>query len=197
MTKRDFGDSSPEKQRGGSCRRRHSWCGRRDAYRNGFETTASARDRLLVNRFDRLFIPLLGDHQLLNAASAVGAVEALSFHGISIAAKAVREGLKQVKWPGRLEIVQKHPLVVLDCAKDTEGARALKETLQKDFKYRKLIAVVSISSDKNIPAMIDQFAQVANRFVVTSHGVMAESLTLPESLRRWTGIISHTSSCRT
>jgi len=132
----------------------------------------------LVNRFERLFIPLLGDHQLLNAASAVGAVEALSLHGMPITAKAVQEGLKQVKWPGRLEIMQKHPLVVLDCAKDIEAARALKESLLKDFKYRRLIALVSISSDKNIPVMIDQLAQAVDRFVITSHGVMGRAADL-------------------
>ena len=126
----------------------------------------------LVNSFDALFIPLLGDHQLLNAASAVGAVEALGFHGITISREAVEEGLRSVRWPGRLEIVQRHPMVVLDCAKDPEAARAVKEALSKEFEYNRLIAVVSISSDKDIPAMIEQLAQMADLFVITSHGVM-------------------------
>ena len=129
----------------------------------------------LVNRFDALFIPLLGDHQLLNAASAVGAVEALGFHGIKILREAIEEGLRSVRWPGRLEIVQRHPMVVLDCAKDPEAARAVKEALSKEFRYDRLIAVVSISSDKHIPAMIEQLAQVADLFLITSHGVMGRA----------------------
>jgi len=129
----------------------------------------------LGDRFDELFIPLLGGHQLFNAASAVGAVEALAFHGATVSREAVREGLRRVRWPGRLEIMQRRPLVVLDCAKDVEAARAVKEALLRDFTYDRLIAVVSFSSDKNIPAMIEQFAEAADLFVVTSHRVMGRA----------------------
>jgi len=126
----------------------------------------------LVHRFDELFVPLLGDHQLLNAAAAVGAVEALVYHGITIPKESIRQGLERVRWPGRLEIVQRHPLVVLDCAKDPEATRAVKEAVLREFRYGRLIAVVSISSDKDIPAMIEQLAQAADLFVITAHGVM-------------------------
>jgi len=127
--------------------------------------------------FDELFIPLLGDHQLFNAASAVGAIEALNFHEITVSREAIVEGLKGAKWPGRLEIVQRCPLVVLDCAKDVEAIRAVKEALLKEFIYNRLIVVVSISSDKNIPAMIEKLARVADLFVITSHGVMGRAAT--------------------
>ena len=131
--------------------------------------------RGLLNSFDELHIPLLGDHQLLNAASAVGAVEALSFHGITIPRAAIEEGLRRARWPGRLEIMQRRPLVVLDCAKDAEAARAAKEALLREFTYDRLIAVVSISSDKNIPEMIGQLAQAADMFIITIHGVMGRA----------------------
>jgi dihydrofolate synthase / folylpolyglutamate synthase len=87
----------------------------------------------------------------------------------------VTEGLRTVKWPGRLEIMQFRPLTVLDCAKDAEGARALKESLLKDFSWKKLIVVISISSDKNIAGMIDQLSQAASHFIITSHSVMARA----------------------
>jgi len=141
----------------------------------------------LVHRFDELFTPLLGDHQLLNAALAVGAVEALGFHGIEIPRKAMEEGLRMVEWPGRLEIMQRSPTVVLDCAKDPEAARAVKEALLKDFRYARLIAIISISSNKNIPAMIEQIAQVADFFVITAHGVMgraADPLRIAEEVEK-------------
>lgn len=129
----------------------------------------------LLNRFDELFIPLLGDHQLLNAASAVGAVEALDFHGVAISKEAIEEGLRSARWPGRMEIMQRRPLVVLDCAKDIEAARAVKVALLKEFTYDRLIAVVSISSDKDIPAMIGQLAQAVDLFIITSHQVMGRA----------------------
>lgn len=142
----------------------------------------------LVNDYDELFIPLIGDHQLKNASSTVGAVEALSFHGIEIKKESIRAGLRRVIWPGRLEIVQSDPLIVLDCAKDPDASRALKESLMKDFKYERLIAVVSISSDKDIPSMMEQLAQVADYFVITAHRVMgraADPLVIANEAVRW------------
>jgi len=129
----------------------------------------------LTSRFDDLHVPLLGYHQLLNAACAVGAVEALSFYDVAISADAIDAGLREVEWPGRLEIVQRDPLVVLDCAKDPEAARALKETMLNDFVYDRLIVVVSVSSSKNIPEMIAQLAQIADRFIITCHKVMGRA----------------------
>jgi len=116
-----------------------------------------------------LFIPLLGDHQLLNASTAVGAVEALSLRDVSVPVQAYTEGLRRVRWPGRLEIVARNPTVVLDGAKDAEAARAAIDAVEQVFNPAHVVAVVSISSDKNIPAMMDQFARVADRFIATSH----------------------------
>jgi len=153
------------------------WVGRDIRFRklnSSLEGQSFRLDGLLYG-FDELLIPLLGDHQLLNAASAVSAVEALNFHGIRISMRAIEEGLRRARWPGRLEIVQKSPVVVLDCAKDVEAARAVKEALMEEFTFDRLIAVVSISSDKHISAMIEQFAQAADLFVLTSHSVMGRA----------------------
>jgi dihydrofolate synthase/folylpolyglutamate synthase len=65
--------------------------------------------------------------------------------------------------------------VVLDCAKDVKAAEALKNAIMKDFTFERLIAVVSVSSDKNIPAIIKQFAQVVDYFVITAHRVMGRA----------------------
>jgi len=121
-----------------------------------------------------LFTPLLGDHQLLNASAAVGAVEALSFSGVDIPPEAIARGLREVRWPGRLEVMQRRPLVVLDSAKDAEAMRALRDAV-KGFRHGKFIIVVSISSDKNIPLMIGYLAEVADRFIVTTHSVMGRA----------------------
>ena len=121
-----------------------------------------------------LFTPLLGGHQLLNASTAVGAVEALGFSGVNIPADAIVRGLREVRWPGRLEVMQRMPLVVLDSAKDVEAIKALKEAV-KSLPHRRLIAVVSISSDKNIPLMVGYLAEVADRLIVTTHSVMGRA----------------------
>jgi dihydrofolate synthase/folylpolyglutamate synthase len=118
--------------------------------------------------------PLLGGYQLYNAATAVAAVESLSRYNINVSGSAIAEGFAKVEWPGRLEVMQRSPLVVLDSAKDTEATRALAEAVE-ELPHRKLITIVSISSDKNIPKMIANLARVTDYFVVTSHSVMGRA----------------------
>lgn len=119
-------------------------------------------------KMSNLFIPLLGDFQILNAAAAVCAVIESN---CDTEEEEIREGLKNVRWPGRLEVVQREPLVVLDCAKDPLAMKKLVETIKKDFKYRKLTAVVSISKDKKIGSMMESLAEIADQFVFTKHKV--------------------------
>ncbi len=119
-----------------------------------------------------LFVPLLGMHQLENAACAVGAVYGLGLKGVAIPDDAVAEGLRKARWAGRMEIVQSKPLVVLDSAKDAQAMKSLREAVAKDFEYKRLVVVLGISSDKNIAAMVDEIAPLADYIVVTTHGVM-------------------------
>lgn len=138
-----------------------------DLHSQSFEVNGLKRNYTLKT-------PLLGGYQLYNAATAVGAIEALSRSNIEISEKAIAHGLAEVSWPGRLEIMQEHPLVVLDSAKDAEATRALSEAVE-ELPHQKLLAVVSISSDKNIAEMIQQLAVVADEFIITSHSVMGRA----------------------
>lgn len=126
-------------------------------------------------RYDALVIPLFGEHQVINATTAVSTVEELQKKNLVISEEAVRTGLRDVYWPARLEVVSKKPLVVLDCAKDAEATEAVRKTIQSDFTYGRLVAVVSMSSDKNIDGMIENIAQVADHFIITKHSVTARA----------------------
>ena len=126
-------------------------------------------------RYDDLVIPLFGEYQIINAATAVSAVEELQKKNLAITKESVRKGLRDVYWPARLEVVSKNPLLVLDCAKDAEATEAVRKTIQSDFTYDRMIAVVSMSSDKNIEGMIENIAQVADHFIITKHSVTARA----------------------
>jgi len=117
---------------------------------------------------------LLGPHQQRNAATAVAVAEVLAVRGMEVSSDAIVRGVREAKWPGRMEVVQREPLVVLDCAKDAEAARALAEAVRL-LPHGRLIAVVSISADKNIRKMVGHLAKVADSFVVTSHSVMGRA----------------------
>jgi dihydrofolate synthase/folylpolyglutamate synthase len=131
--------------------------------------------RGLRGEYRGLSTPLLGDYQVVNAATAVAAVESLAEHGFAVPEDAVRRGLRDVHWPGRLEVVSTSPLVVVDGAKDEDATRAVRRTVERDIPHGRLVAVVSISSDKKIPAMMVNIAAVADLVLATDHGVMGRA----------------------
>jgi dihydrofolate synthase/folylpolyglutamate synthase len=125
----------------------------------------------LNGNYEKLKLPLLGEHQLHNAAAAVGAVEALSLNGTDVPESAVRAGLEKVVWPGRMEIVQRTPLVILDCAKDVLGMESLRKAVTDVFDYERLILAVSISDDKKIGLMLEQILPITDYVIATRHKV--------------------------
>jgi len=114
-----------------------------------------------------LWIPLLGRHQLINATVVVAAIEKLRQRGINISEAGVREGLRQVRWPGRLEILGRRPLVVADCAHNADSAGKLKAALEELFTYRHLILIFGASTDKDIEGMMGELFPLAHQVIVT------------------------------
>ncbi len=101
----------------------------------------------------RLRLPLLGRHQLENAATAVLALECLADHGLAIPEAALRRGLQEVRWPARLEIVRRRPLVVLDGAHNVDSVRRLCQALEEYVSYSRAIVVAGFSADKDFGAI--------------------------------------------
>lgn len=127
--------------------------------------------RVTTNEFRvtsyELWIPLLGRHQLINATVVVAAIEKLRQRGINISEASVREGLRQVRWPGRLEILGRRPLVVADCAHNADSAGKLKAALEELFTYRHLILIFGASTDKDIEGMMGELFPLAHQVIVT------------------------------
>jgi len=121
----------------------------------------------LKNNYRNLRLGLLGEHQAANAALAVGLVEGLSFYGINLKAAAIRRGLSRAVWPGRCEVIQKNPLIILDGAQNVASAQVLKKAVEDNFKYRKLILVLGISSDKDIRGICQELGSLADEIILT------------------------------
>ncbi|MFH1520914.1 MAG: folylpolyglutamate synthase/dihydrofolate synthase family protein [Candidatus Micrarchaeota archaeon] len=136
---------------------------------------------ILDKTYVGLELNLIGEHQIKNAICALSTIKFIQQQGITIPEDAIRTGLKKVDWPGRMEIVQEKPLVILDCAKDADASKKLAETIRNDIKPKKLIVVISISSDKNISEMIGAIIPLANMVILTAHHVM-ERATDPQLL---------------
>lgn len=123
-----------------------------------------------------LSIPLLGDVQIKNAALAVAATLILKDKGFDISEKVINTGLKKAKCPGRLEIVQESPFIVLDCAKDPGAMVELRKTIKKFFTYERLILVMAVSDDKNIEQMVENIAPVTDLVAAAEHGIKERAL---------------------
>ncbi|MEA1939484.1 MAG: folylpolyglutamate synthase/dihydrofolate synthase family protein [Candidatus Caldatribacteriota bacterium] len=119
------------------------------------------------NNYSGLNIPLLGNHQAENASVAITAIEALNLKGINISKKAIIEGLKRVKWEGRLEIIQRKPTLILDGAHNPNGIEIVSKVLKEIFSYKKLILVLAIFSDKDYKKMIQKIAPMGDLIIVT------------------------------
>ncbi len=110
---------------------------------------------------------LKGPHQIINATTALGALELLEGYGYPVSHRAMLEGLMDVDWPGRLEEVSSSPRVVLDGAHNPAGARALKEALESEFDYRRLILLVGMMKDKDIRSVLQLLAPMADHLILT------------------------------
>ena len=110
-------------------------------------------------------LALLGEHQLHNAATVLNVIEALKERGWKVTAKAIKEGLKTVKWPARLEIMGRKPLFILDGGHNPQCAEALANALDKLLGGRKAIFLLGVLADKDYPTMMDMMIPYAEEFV--------------------------------
>ena len=117
---------------------------------------------------------MLGKHQGENIAITVASVENLQMNGVYIPEMSIIDGIAKATNSGRLEIVKHEPIVLLDGAHNPDGMKTLRTTLDEDFDYDKLILVLGILSDKDIPSMLSTIVPVADIIVVTkSHNSRA------------------------
>jgi len=116
----------------------------------------------------KLQIPLLGDYQMENASLAVAAAEALQQSGAGITRDHIAQGLKSVKWPARLQVLKRVPLLVIDGAHNAHSMKVLLESIKKYFPYKKLHVIFGSSSDKDIDGMAKALAGAAGKVIITS-----------------------------
>jgi dihydrofolate synthase/folylpolyglutamate synthase len=108
---------------------------------------------------------LLGDYQYNNAASALASVELLIERGYQVGNEAIRQGIAKVSWPGRCEIVNKSPLVVLDGAHNPVAMKNLKKALVDNFDFKKVILILGVMEDKNIKGMLREILPLVHQVI--------------------------------
>jgi dihydrofolate synthase/folylpolyglutamate synthase len=113
-------------------------------------------------------LPLIGKHQLDNAATAVVAFEKLAAAaGISVSEDNVKKGLEEVKWPGRIEIVKRRPLIVVDAAHTADSARRLRDAAAEYLHVDSATLVVGVMGDKDLEGLAMAIEPIARRVIAT------------------------------
>ncbi len=112
-----------------------------------------------------LFVPLFGENAARNAAAAVTALEALL--GRALDQEATRAALASSTSPGRVEVVARHPLVVLDGAHNADAANALVSALRESFRWDRLLLVMACFADKDVERLAGIFAPLTDAAYAT------------------------------
>ncbi len=126
-------------------------------------------------------LSLAGEHQVTNALTAIAALDALG-----LTAKAIEQGLREARWPGRLEKVAETPLVLLDGAHNPAGARALARFLQQHYPGRRVWLIYAAMRDKAVDEVAGILFPLAHEVILTR--VSQPRAVTPETLHN---IIAH------
>jgi dihydrofolate synthase/folylpolyglutamate synthase len=130
-------------------------------------------------------IPLLGYHQVVNAAVAYAALRTASDRGLRVTERGIRAGFQSVQWPGRFQVIFRHPFVVVDSAHNRDSARKLRTALDDYFPLRRVVLLLGASDDKDIDGILDELLPRVARVVTTqtTHPRAAVAEALAEKIR--------------
>jgi dihydrofolate synthase / folylpolyglutamate synthase len=115
-----------------------------------------------------LYIPLIGEHQLENAANAVAAAEVLMDNGIKITREAIIDGLAKVDWPGRMQVLGKEPWVIVDGAHNAYSIEKLGKGINEYFKPGKIKLILGFGNDKDIKGMVHEAVKYADEIYLVA-----------------------------
>jgi len=102
---------------------------------------------------------LPGEFQVRNAAVAASLAVKLNMSGnIPLTDDAIRQGIAAASWPGRFEIIERSPTVVLDGGHNPDAAQTMVNAFKHKFSDRKAVGVLGIMADKDVPGLLDLFS---------------------------------------
>lgn len=129
------------------------------------------------------YVPLLGEHQAQNTRVVTASVKVLSKLGVKMNDRQIENGLRSTRWPGRLQVISKRPLIILDGAHNIAGARALRDHLKA--QKRKFIFIIGMQANKEISGFIKTIKPLAEKFFVvrSSNPYSASQRALAEEIR--------------
>ena len=112
--------------------------------------------------YEKIEIPLLGRHQINNAALALETLNVIKNY-YCISDFQTEDGMRKTIWRGRIEILEREPMVICDGAHNPDGAKSLLSFLQNNFTNQRLIYIMGVLSDKDYEQMVQILAPAADK----------------------------------
>jgi dihydrofolate synthase/folylpolyglutamate synthase len=142
------------------------------AYRYRAERCNSERQYLDIatptTTYRDVELALLGEHQLENATAAVALADLLRERGLPLDEAAIRTGLRQVRWPARLQVVGHQPWVVVDGAHNADSFSRMFAALYRHFPFQRLVLVLGLMADKDIAGIAATIRDASVDCVITT-----------------------------
>jgi dihydrofolate synthase/folylpolyglutamate synthase len=120
-----------------------------------------------LSRFEHLHVPLLGEHQAINCGVALSLLDTLKERGFRIDDQKAIEGLAKVRVPGRMEMVNEEPRIIVDGAHNAASVEAVMRAIGQNITYDSMVVIFGCQADKDIPGMMDHVQLGADKVIFT------------------------------
>ncbi|MBN1849193.1 MAG: bifunctional folylpolyglutamate synthase/dihydrofolate synthase [Deltaproteobacteria bacterium] len=114
-----------------------------------------------------IHLGLKGRHQYRNATMVIAMIEILREKGLTISTRDTVQGLRETAWPGRMQIISTHPIIMLDGAHNPMAIQALRDSLRKEPSFKRLILVLGVMEDKDIKGITRGIVPLADYTIYT------------------------------
>ena len=112
-------------------------------------------------------LPLLGEHQRENAVTAFGALQVVAENGFCLSHRDYVSGFSSVAWPGRFEVLQKTPTIIVDSAHNPDSAQKLRKTIDDYLPGKATVLIFGASEDKDVQGMFKALLTGARLVIAT------------------------------
>lgn len=124
--------------------------------------------RGVYGEYDDLFLPLHGEHQASNSATALAAVEVFAGEK-ALDPEFVRAAFAAATSPGRCEVVNRNPTIIIDAAHNPHGAKSLRKTIETEFQFESVIGIVAMMGDKDSDGILAEFEPIMDEIIITKN----------------------------
>ncbi len=123
-----------------------------------------------TSKYEHVHAPMLGDHQALNCALALGVIDSLKQRGFAIDDRKAVEGLSGVKLAGRMEFISEQPRIMVDGAHNAASIEALMRAIGQNVPYDSMVIIFGCQKGKDITGMLRHIRLGADKIIFTSTG---------------------------